>query len=94
MFKLLGSFFSLSRSNLPLLDFELSKSTFLASFYKSTPIAFFKYAFVALLDKSNSTFTLYPKHFGCGKYSLIYILSFLSVELLKKLSQPFHLTYS
>ena len=36
------------------------------------------------MDKSNSTFTFRPKYFGYGKYLLIQ--SFLSIQLLKKLS--------
>ena len=37
---------------------------------------FFKSAFVAELDKSNSTFTFVPKEFGFGKYPLIYTMPF------------------
>ena len=42
-----GTFFSLSMSNLSTLDFKLAKSTFLANLDVSTPVAFFKSAFVA-----------------------------------------------
>ena len=45
----------------------------------SGPVAFFKSAFVAWLDKSNSTFTFAPKGFGFWKYSLIDTMSFLSI---------------
>ena len=46
-----------------LLDFKLGKSTFLANFDVSTPVAIFKSAFVGKLDKSDSTFFLPPKDF-------------------------------
>ena len=36
-------------------------------------------------DKSNTTFTFAPKDFGFGIYSLIYTMSFLSIQLLNKL---------
>ena len=47
LLKLVGIFFSLSISNLSTLDFTLAKSTFLANFDVSTPVALFKSAFVA-----------------------------------------------
>ena len=53
----------------------------------------FHFSNLLLLHKFNSIFTLPPKDIGVGKYSLICILSFLSIQLLKELSQPFHLTY-
>ena len=56
------------------------------SFDESTLIAFSKSAFVAQLDKSNSTLTLPLENFGSGKYSVIYTMSFLSIQLLKELS--------
>ena len=46
MLKLLGTFLNLSISSLPTLDFKLAKSTFLANYDVSTPVAFFKSAFV------------------------------------------------
>ena len=61
------------------------KSLISANFDASTPVAFYKSAFVAYLDKSNSTFTLLSKDFGFEKHSLIY-MSFLSMQLLKELS--------
>ena len=42
-----GTFFNLSISNLSILDFKLAQSTFLANFDVSTPVSFFKSAFVA-----------------------------------------------
>ena len=77
--------FSLSISKLSTLDFKLAKSTFVAKDYISIPVAFFKFVFVAYLDKSNSTFTVRPKHFVSGKHSLSYTKSFLSTRLLKEL---------
>ena len=41
MLKLVGTFFSLSISNLPSSDFKSAKSNFLANFDVSTPVAFF-----------------------------------------------------
>ena len=38
----------------------------------------------------NSTLSFPPKEFGSGKYWLIYTMSFLSIQLLKGLSHPFH----
>ena len=55
---------------------------------------FFKSVSVAQLDKHNSTFTFAPKEFGFGKYSLIYTMPFLSIQLLNELLYPFHLTYN
>ena len=46
-FKLLGTFFNISISNLPASDFKLAKSTLLANCDLSTPAAFFKSAFAA-----------------------------------------------
>ena len=43
---LVGTFFILSISNLSTLDLKLAKPTFLANFDVSTPVAFFKSAFV------------------------------------------------
>ena len=68
------------------LNFKLAKSTFLVNSDVSTPVAFFKSAFVVYLNKPNSTFTLTPKVLGSGKYSLIYTISFLSIQMLKELS--------
>ena len=48
---------------------------------------------VAELGKPYSTFILHPDDFGSGKYSFILCL-FLSIQLLKELSCPFHLTYN
>ena len=78
MLKLLGTFLNLSISSLPTLDFKLAKSTFLVNYDVSTPVAFFKSAFVTQLDKSNSSFTLPPEDF--------FSMSFLSIQLLKELS--------
>ena len=47
-----------------------------------------------LHNKSNSTFSFPPKDFSFLKYSLIYIFSFLSIQLLKELLWPFHVKYS
>ena len=47
LFKPLGRYFNLSISNLSTLDYKLAKSTFLENFDVSTPVAFFKSAFVA-----------------------------------------------
>ena len=41
LLKLVGTFFSLSISNLSTSDFTLAKSTFLAKDYVSIPVAFF-----------------------------------------------------
>ena len=46
LFQLVGSFSNLSISNLSNLDFKFAESTFLANFDVSTPVAFFKSAFV------------------------------------------------
>ena len=46
LLKPLAQFFNLSISNLSTLDFKLAKSTFLANFYLSIPVTFFKYSFV------------------------------------------------
>ena len=46
LFKPVGTFPNLPISNLSTLHFKLAKSTFLAHFYVSTSIAFFKSAFV------------------------------------------------
>ena len=56
--------------NLSTLDFKLAKSTFSANGDVSAPAAVFKSAFVAELDKSNTTFPLPPK-------DLDYIHSFI-----------------
>ena len=66
-------------------DFKLAKSNVLANFYVRTPIAFFKSAFVAQLDKSNPTLTLPPEDLGSGKYSLVYAMYFLTIQMLKEL---------
>ena len=50
--------------------------------------------FINLFYKSNSIFTFATKDFGFGKYSLIYTMSFLSIQLLNELSYPFDLTYN
>ena len=47
MLKLAGIFFNLSISYLSTLDFKLAKSTFLANFDVSTPVAFSKSDFIA-----------------------------------------------
>ena len=50
-----------------------------------TPVAFFRSAFLAKLDISNSIFTFPPNDLGFGKYSLIYTVELiLSVQLLKE----------
>ena len=83
--KLVGTFFNLSICNLSTLDIRLAESTFLAKNDISIPVTFYKSVFVAGLDKSNSTFS-FPKDFGPGKYSLIYTMSFLLIQLLNELS--------
>ena len=80
--------------NLSTLDFKLAKSTFSANGDVSAPAAVFKSAFVAELDKSNTTFPLPPKDFCFGLYSLIYTMLFLSIKLLDELLDSFHLTYN
>ena len=40
-------------------DFKLAKSVFLVIFELTTPVAFYKSDFVAVLDKSNSNFILF-----------------------------------
>ena len=61
----------------------------------STPLAFLKSAFVALLDKSNLTFTLASKDFVFGiLFTHLYYVFFLSIQLLNELLYPFHLTYN
>ena len=47
LLKLVGTFFNLSTSNLPTSDFQSAKSTFLGNYDASTPVAFFKSAFIA-----------------------------------------------
>ena len=89
MVHFLISFFNLTTS-----DFKLPKSVFLAKSDVTTPVALFKTAFVALLDKSNSIFTHASKDFGFGKYSLIYTMFFVSIHLLNELLYLFHLTYN
>ena len=77
MLKLVGRFSNLSMSNLSTSDFKLAKYNFLAKDDVLIHVRFFKTVFVAELDKSNSTFSFSPKDFGCGKYSLIYTMSFI-----------------
>ena len=86
MLKLVETFFSLSISNLSILDFKLAKSTFLAKDDVSIPVSFFKSVFVAYLEEPNSTLTFPFKDLGSGKYSLIYTMSFPSIQLLNELS--------
>ena len=69
-------------SNLSTLDFKPAKSTLLAKVDVSTSAAVFKSAFVAWLDKSNSSFTFSSKDSGFGKYSVIYVMPFSSIQLL------------
>ena len=83
MFEFLGTIFNSSISNLSTSDFEIAKSNFLANFGVSTPVAFFESALVTIFNRSDSTLTFPAKDFGFGKYSLIYIKSFLSIQLLK-----------
>ena len=49
LLKLVGTSFSLSKSNLFTSDFKLTKSVFLENFDVSAPVAFFKSVFVANL---------------------------------------------
>ena len=84
LLKLIGTIFNLSISNLSTSDFKSAKSVFLAKSDVSTTAAFFK-NFVAYLDKSNSTFTFAPKDLGFRKCSLMYAMSFWSIQLLKEL---------
>ena len=83
--KFVGTFFNWSISNLYILYSRLATLAFLANYDVSTSFSFFKSAFVAWLDKSNSTFTLLRKYFCSGKYSLVYTKSFLSIQLSKEL---------
>ena len=94
LLKLLGTSFNLSISNLSTLDLKLAKSIFLGNFGASIAVAYFKSVFVAYSHKSNLTFTLPPNDFGSGKHSFFYAMSFLSIQLLKKRSWPFHLIYT
>ena len=48
----------------------------------STPLGFFEFAFVKWLEKPNLILTFASKYFGIGKCSLIYTISFLSIQLL------------
>ena len=82
LLKLVGTFFNLSMPNLSTSDFKLAKSVFLAKSDVSTLVAFFKSVFLA------------SKKLGFGKYSLIYTISFLPIQLLIELSHPFHFTYN
>ena len=91
--KSLGIFFNLSIPSLSTSDFKLAKSVFLAKSYVPTHVALFKSAIVTKSDKSNSTFKFPFKDLGLEKYSLIYSINFLSIQLLQELSWPFHLTY-
>ena len=72
LLKPLGTFLIYQYLQLSTTDFKLAKSTF---FDVSIPVAFFKSAFVAKLDKSKSTFIFAPKKFGFGKYYLIHTIS-------------------
>ena len=47
-------------------------------------LPFFKFVFVAKLYISNYNFTLLPKDFGYGSYSLICIMSFLINPIVKR----------
>ena len=62
-------------------DFKFSESAFLAKSDVLTLVEFFKSDFVAWLEKFNLIGTFAPKDFGFGKSSLIYTLSFLSIQL-------------
>ena len=55
---------------------------------------FFKSVFVASLEKFNSTFTLPPKDFCSGKYSLIYTVFFID-PIIKQIivSFPFKILF-
>ena len=64
LLKLFGTFFNLSMSNLSTSDCKLAKLVFLAKSDISIPVAFFKYTFLAELDKTNSDFTFASKCFS------------------------------
>ena len=66
--------FNLSISNLSRWDFKLAKSAFLAKDDVSTPVVFFKSAFIAYLDKFTLTL-MSPANGSNGlrKYWLIFI---------------------
>ena len=84
--------FNFSVSNLSTSDFKLGKSVFLGK--SDVPVAFFRPAFTACLEKSYSNFKFSPKDFFFGKYSLICTMSFLSIQLLNQLLYPFPLTHN
>ena len=70
LFKLLeplAASYNLSISILFTSNLKLPKSVLLAKSDVSTPVSYYKSAFVASLDKSNSTFAFAPKDFGFGK---------------------------
>ena len=50
--------------------------------------------FLYLFLLHNSTFTFAPKYFSFRKYSLIYTMSFLSIQILKELLYPFRSTHT
>ena len=62
--KLAGKFFRLSISKLPSSDLKPVKSDFAAKFDVSTSVGPFLSAFVAWLDRSNSTFIFTPEWSG------------------------------
>ena len=66
-------------SNLSTSDYKLSKSVFLAKFDLSALTAFLKSSFVAQLYKSNSNLRFARIGFVFRKYSLIYLMSFLTI---------------
>ena len=69
------------------------KLTFLAKDDISIPVAFFKSVFVAQLDKSNQL-SLFFKILVLENIHSFILWVFLSTQLLKELSQTFHLTDS
>ena len=74
-------FCNLSKSKLSKSDSKWAKLVFVAKFDGSTPVVSFKSAFVAQLDQSNSAFTFASKDLGFRKYSLIYSMSLLFIQL-------------
>ena len=74
MLKSSGIVFNSSISNLPILAFRLAKSLFSAKDDGLTLVGFFKFAFVAWLDKSALTL-MSPPNDSCrlGKYWFVFI---------------------
>ena len=78
LLKLLDTFFNLSIFTLSTSDFKLVKSVFQA---KSDVQQLLGFLNLLLLHKSYCTFTISHEDFSPGKYSLIYVMSFLSIQI-------------